>query len=307
MGSRVVLDLGCCPAGSRPERAVRRGGGKAVVLDAAQPVDLHPGLDSPLHPLPGSSPDGVHDPSDRSSDASPDGSSRASARAGRDVAGWLGRVAGVVGMDPAAVAAGVPVPLAHHLVTWADVRRESEHDRCDVLVVRVAPREAVGLLDAPDLLLRTLDARLEALAPAVGADAGVASEVAGLLALRPDLLAARALADGACVTGATPAHGGHGCPGLLGAPAVEVDEPTGDVLAGTEVRPVGEGFVWCVAVPPGSVPRLARDGDRVVVAAGEQRRTLRLPAALARCRARAATVVADRLQVHLAPDPDAWR
>ena len=40
--------------------------------------------------------------------------------------------------------------------------------------------------------------------------------------------------------------------------------------------------------------------------AGTARRTFRLPAALARCEVRAATVVADRLEVLFVPDPDAW-
>jgi hypothetical protein len=57
------------------------------------------------------------------------------------------------------------------------------------------------LLDAPDLLLRVMDARLAALAPGLGTDPAAASQAADLLAARPSLLAARALAEAAAAAG----------------------------------------------------------------------------------------------------------
>lgn len=208
------------------------------------------------------------------------------------------------------MACGVPVPLAHCLLTWAEVRRELDADRWDVVVVQVPPAGAGELLDAPDLLLRVLDARLDALAPGVGADPAAASEAADLLALRPDLLAARAVAETAAAVGHPEQHLGCDRPGSLGLPTVDhrsPADPGGRARPAVSVRADGDGFVWALALPPGAVPVLARDGDRLAVRAGTARRTFRLPAALARCDVRAATVVADRLEVRLEPDPDAWR
>lgn len=249
---------------------LERAGGKARVVVAAAPEDVHPASD-------------------------------------RDPSGWAGRVARLVGTTPEAVAAGVPVPLAHSLLTWSEVRRELEADRCDVAVVRVAPHLVGELVDAPDLLVRVLDARLDALVSAVGADPAAASEAAELVALRPELLLARTVAEAAAAAGHAEQHDGCARPGSLGLPSADRDDPAGPARSAVTVAAEGDGFVWTVTLTPGGPPRLARDGDRLVVRCGTSRRTFRLPAALARCDVRAATVVADRLEVHLEPDPDAWR
>jgi hypothetical protein len=225
----------------------------------------------------------------------------------RDLAGWSGLVARVVGAAAEAVAAGVPVPLAHCLLSWSEVSRELEADRCDVVVVRVRPSSAGELIDAPDLLLRVLDARLAALAPELGADPAAASQAADLLAARPPLLAARALAEAAAATGHPEQHGGCDRAGTLGLPTVDRDRPLGPARPAVTVRAEGDGFVWSLVLPPGAVPALARQDDRLAVRALTGGRTFRLHAALARCEVRAATVVGDRLEVSLEPVPDAWR
>ena len=225
---------------------------------------------------------------------------------GRRGAGPPGRQR-LVGLHPAALAAGVPVPLAHHLLTWSDVRRELDADRWDLVVVRVHPDVVADLVQAPDLLLRVLDARLDALASTVGYDPVDASQAADLLALRPELVAARAVAEVACAGGHPAQHEGCDRPGALGLATVDAQDPTAAPSPATAVRADGDGFVWHVAVPVGVEPELAHQGDRLAVRVGDQRRTFRLPAVLTRCRVRAARVVAGRLEVRLDPDPDAWR
>ena len=216
-------------------------------------------------------------------------------------------LARLVGLHPTALAVGVPVPLAHRLRTWSDVRHELATDRWDLVVLRVRPGAAADLVQAPDLLLRVLDARLDAMAPTVGSDPGDAVLTADLLALRPELLAARAVAEAACSAGHPAQHDGCDRPGALGLATVDAHDPTGRSVPAVAVRADGDGFVWQVAVPAGSEPEVWHQRDRLAVRVGDQRRTFRLAPALTRCRVRAARVVAGRLEVRLDPDPDAWR
>lgn len=280
MAGRVVLDLACCPAGSAPERTVRRAGGKAVVLAAAGVAPV----------VPTEVCDGEGDV------------------AGDPVA-WGWQVAGLLGLHREAVVAGCPVPLADEATTWARVADELAGDRWDVVVLRAAPAGVGRLVEAPEVLVRVLDARLDALAAAVGADPHAAAEVATLLDLRPRLLALRSTAGAAVVVGHPHQHREHGCsrPGALAVASVDRDDPVSAQRPATGVRRDGDGFVWWLDLPAGEVPQLHREDDRLLVATGAQQRTLPLPSALARCAVRAATVVADRLEVRFAPDPDAWR
>lgn len=286
MTSRVVLDLGCCPAGSSPERTVRGAGGKAAVVTAHGPDVSASRCDS------GSRSD-VGDVGD----------------SGVVPVAWGWRVAGLLGMHREAVVAGCPVPLAAQVTTWAAVAEELAADRWDLVVLRVAPGAAGRLLEAPEVLLRVLDARLDGLAAAVAADPGVAVEVEALLELRPLLLPLRATARGTAAVGSPRQHGDHGCPrpGALAVAGVDARDPLGSPRPVTGVDADGDGFVWWLELPPGQVPLLHREDDRLLVETAGQRRTLSLPAALARCTTRAATVVGDRLEVRFAPDPGAWR
>lgn len=285
MTGRVVLDLGCCPAGSQPGSAVRRAGGKVLELAAGPDDGPHPGPDRGAGGAEGL---------------------RLGAPA-EDPDGWEGRVARLLGLHAGAVAAGVPVPLAEQAVTWARVRRELEADRWDVVVLAVAPHEVPALVEAPALLLDVVDARLGALAPAAGTDPSAASQLVELLDLRPALLAARDLAEGAAAAGHPGQHDGCDRPGSTGLATVDRGDPAGPPVRAVRVDADGDGLVWSVALPPGVRPVLAHDGRRLRVGAGGARRTFRLPAALTRCEVRAARVVADRLEVRFEPHPDAWR
>ena len=260
-----------------------RAGGKAVVLPARSRLD----------------PAG--------SDAGSDGAEAGDHVGVSNPAGLVQALARLVGLHPEALAAGVAVPLAHHLLTWSDVRRELAADRWDLVVLQVRPAAVADLVQAPDVLLRVLDARLGRLAPRVGSDPVGASRAADLLALRPELVAARAVAEAACAGGHPHQHEGCDRPGTLGLATVDAQDPTAGPSPATVVRADGDGFVWHLVVPTGVEPELARQGDRVAVRVGDQRRTFRLPAVLTRCRVRAARVVTGRLEVRLDPDPDAWR
>ncbi|MFC3688399.1 hypothetical protein [Aquipuribacter hungaricus] len=289
MTGRVVLDLGCCPAGSQPGTAVRRAGGKVLELATGPDAgpDAGPAVDVASTP-------GAAD----------------SLRLGAppaDPDGWEGRVARLLGLHAGAVAAGVPVPLADHVVTWARVRRELEADRWDVVVLAVAPYAVPALVEAPAVLLDVVDARLDALAPGAGTDPSAASQLVELLDLRPALVAARDLAEGAAAAGHPGQHQGCDRPGSTGLATVDRDDPAGPPVRSVRVEADGDGLVWSVALPRGLRPVLAHDGRRLRVGTGPARRTFRLPAALTRCEVRAARVVADRLEVRFEPHPDAWR
>lgn len=267
----VLLDLGCCPAGSTPERVVRDRGGKAVVVAPVEPAGLR------------------HD-----EQPDPDG--------------WVGHVADLVGLHPQALAAGCPVPLAEHVLTWARVAQELDADRWDAVVVPAPGALAVALLEAPAVLLRTLDARLDALAGTVGDDAEAARRVAGLLVLRPRLRALADVAAGASLAGHTARHREHGCDrAVVGLGTVDPADPTAPPRPGLGVRTGDGDLLWWLEVPAGTLPDVHREEDRLLVRVGSAWRELALPPALTRCRATAATVVADRLEVRFTPDPDSWR
>lgn len=276
MTTSVLLEPGCCPAGTGAAAAVHRSGGKAVVV-----VPLR-GPGSPGEDL-------LRD----------DGSV--------DADDWPWRVADVVGLDRHAVVAGCPVPLADAARTWARVGDEVGTGRWDVVVLPLAGARAEELLEGPDVLLRVLDARLHALAPSVGEDPWVAARVAALLRLRPDVVAIAGTAGAACALGTVAQHGRHGCtdPAVLGVPAVPGPGAPAQPCRG--VRAEGDDLVWWLDLPAGADPLLHRQGDRLLVQVGGLERSFRLPAALTRCRATAARVVAHRLQVRFEPDPDAWR
>lgn len=274
MSTTVVLDPGCCAAGSQPEEAFRSAGGKALVLTAATGGRLHDEPDDAGHPD-----------------------------------GWSWRVADLLGLHRQAVLAGCPVPLARVASTWAAVVDEVATDRWDAVVLPVPARETPELLDGPRLLLRVLDARLDDLAGAVGDDPQAAAQVAALLGLRPPLAELVAVAAAAVGLGGADEHRRHGCarPGGLAVPTLRRDDVTGAPLPAVGVRSDGDGYVWWVRVAEGAVPQLHHEVDRVLVTVGRERRMLPLPAALTRCTVRAATVVGDRLEVRFVPDPDAWR
>ncbi|MGJ7441399.1 hypothetical protein [Aquipuribacter sp. MA13-6] len=271
MPTSVLLEPGCCPAGSGAAAALERAGGKSVVVAPRPGAGL------------------LRD----------DGS--------LDADGWPWRVADVVGLPRAAVTAGCPVPLADAATTWARVAEELAEDRWDAVVVPSGGARAAELVEGPGLLLRVLDARLQALAPSIGDDPRDAASAAGLLDLRPGVAALAAVAAGVTGLGSTVQHARHGCRGtaVLGLPRVSgpgaAPEPT------TGVRPDGAALLWWLELPGGADPDLHQEGDALVVGLEGVRRTFRLPAALTRCRVVAATVVADRLEVRFEPDPDAWR
>jgi len=267
----VLLEPGCCPAGTGAAAAVQRCGGKAVVVPPVRGAGL------------------LRD------DGSPDAD------------GWPWRVADVVGLDRHAVVAGCPVPLADAVTTWSRVADEVGTDRWDVVVVPLELARPAELVEGPEVLLRVLDARLNALAASVGEDPGTAAHVAGLLRLRPDVVALAEVAGAACGFGTAGQHHGHGCgrPALLGLPAVPA--PGAQPQPARGVRAEGTAFIWWLELPEGADPQLHQEGDRLVVRVEQLQRSFRLPAALTRCRPEAATVVADRLEVRFEPDPDAWR
>lgn len=271
MTTSVLLEPGCCPAGSGAVVALERAGGKAVAVAPRPGAGL------------------LRD----------DGT--------LDVDGWSWRVADVVGLPREVVTAGCPVPLADAVTTWARVVEEQAGDRWDAVVVPLGGVRATELVEGPGLLLRVLDARLQALAPSIGDDPRDASRAAGLLDLRPDVAALAAAASALCGLGRSDQHALHGCRGtaVLGLPRVggpgETPQPT------TGVRTDGTGLLWWLELPAGADPELHQEGDRLLVALEGVQRGFRLPAALTRCRVVAATVVADRLEVRFEPDPDAWR
>jgi hypothetical protein len=280
VSASVVLDLGCCPVGSAPQDAFRDAGAKAVVV--AGPAET------------------VGDPLSREGAVRDDGTV--------DVDSWAWRLADLLGLHREALLAGCPVPLAAEAQVWARVADERDADRWDAVVVPVTSAGAGPLLDAPSLLLRVLDARLDALAPLVGDDPAAATQVASLLGLRPALQRLVAVAAVAVGAGDRAAHAHHGCvrPGGLALGSID---PGSGALArpGTGARADGDAFVWWAELSGDSLPGLHREGGLLAVEADGCSRTLALPAALARCDTDSAVVVDGRLEVRLVPDPDAWR
>ncbi len=294
-----MLDPGCCPAGSYPEEAFRAAGGKALRLQPAPSTGdgVHEGLDdAAVH-------DGPLDGGGGGEGGEGDGPG------GLDGGGWLWRVADLLGVHREAVLAGCPVPLAGAVRVWSVVAQEVETGRWDAVVLPTTAAVAGPLVDAPELLLRVLDQRLDGLAGAVGQDPRAAGHTASLLALRPCLAGFAAVAAAAVVMGGTQEHDGHGClqRGGLGLPRLLRHDPAGAAVPAVGVARETDGYLWWVQVPAGTVPELVHEVDRMSVTVAGQRRRLRLPAALRRCTVRAATVVGDRLEVRFLPDPDAWR
>lgn len=263
-----MLDLACCAAGSDPAGAIRAAGGKAVVIPPGDP-QLR---DHALQPH-----------------------------------AWTWQVADAVGLHREAVRAGYPVPLAREMSTWAEVDTELRSDRWDAIVIQVSPPQVANLLEAPELLLRIVDARLDRLAGSVGDDRTAAIEVATLLQVRASLPDLVRTANSAAGYGAATQHRQQGCsrPGGLG--LASIGHSASQDREGHGVRTDDGSYIWWVVVPDGSLPELHREGDRLVVRAGEQRRTFSLPGALARCEVRAARVVGDRLEVSFELDLDEWR
>ncbi|WP_380168595.1 hypothetical protein [Jannaschia sp. R86511] len=273
MATAVLLEPGCCPAGAAAV-AVERAGGKAVRV----------------RPATGGSP--------LREDGTP------------DAGGWAWRVADVVGISREALLAGCPVPLADAVTTWARAAEEVDAGRWDAVVVPVGSGAAVALLEAPGVVLRVLDARLDATAGAVGDDRVAAAQVAAWVQLRPGFAALADLAGSVGTWGTRARHGAHGCAGAAG-----LGLPTLDALGGpaepTQGVRTGDGrLVWWLELPAGAEPELHQEEDRLVVVTGGSRRTFRLPAALRRCHVRGAAVVDHgprQLEVVFEPDPQAWR
>lgn len=208
-------------------------------------------------------------------------------------------LAGALGLSRGAVLAGCPVPFAAELGTWRQVRAELDADRWDVVLLSTgSAAAAVGLVGAPERLLRVLDARLDETVP----EHGAAGLVEDLLALRREAtelwsVVEAAVAAGAC---ADPAAA------LVGLPLVDADDALGEVVPAQGVEVEGRGYRWWLRV--GGPVEVHRVGDDVLeITSGTVRRGFRLPGALRRCDVQGATVRAGVLQVRFAPDADRWR
>ena len=209
--ARVLLDLGCCPAGPR-------AAGGSSCARAARPSCCGPPRAADL--LPGAR--GDRDARTRRARRGPGGgpAGRRAPGSGTSVRG-RGRSA-CPSRWPATCSPG---PTS---------RRELEADRWDVVVVRVDAAERRGAAGrARPAAARARRPPRRPRARAVGTDPDAAAEVADLLALRPALLgAARARRGGRRGRAPGAAPRAAGAPGRSALATVDRDDPAGPARPG---------------------------------------------------------------------------